>query len=316
MVENPNNIIVPVLIIGFNRPDVIKQSFEYIRKARPEKLYVAIDGPRNGVAEDVDLINKVRSVVQNIDWQCEKYYKFNETNQGAELTVSSAIFWVLNNEKYVIVLEDDIIAPLSFLKFAQEMLIKYEHEAQIATVTGSNFTPIPVPDNADYFFAKYGHSWGWATWKRAWDGFDINAEIHKDHLKKSFLGNCCNSSDEVRYYQRLFRAMRKKGIGNNTWDSVGLYRHRINGLLSIIPRVNLTSNIGVVGLHARGITEHHFRPVDVDFIVKQHPQKVVCYTDFDKYHFNTYINKKRPLAKRIKNKLMHFQKKIFKHGEY
>ena len=67
MVENPNNIIVPVLIIGFNRPDVIKQSFEYIRKARPEKLYVAIDGPRNGVAEDVDLINKVRSVVQNID---------------------------------------------------------------------------------------------------------------------------------------------------------------------------------------------------------------------------------------------------------
>lgn len=307
---NNTKIEVPVLLIGFNRPEIIKQSFEYIRKARPEKLYVAIDGPRADVADDVELINKVRNIVQNVDWPCQKYFKFNEANQGAEITVSSAITWALNKEEYVIILEDDIISPLSFFKFAQEMLIRYENEPQIATVSGSNFTPIPVPDKADYFFAKYGHSWGWATWKRAWDGFSLYTEIHETHLKKSFLMKYCNSLEEVRYYQRMFRIMRNRGIGKNTWDMVGLYRHRINDHLSIIPRVNLTSNIGVEGLHARGITEHHFRPVDNDFVVERHPNKVECFTDFDRYHFNTYINKKRPFLNRIKNKLKHLHKKI------
>ena len=65
--RNGFKIEVPILLIGFNRPEIILQSFEYIRKARPEKLYVAIDGPRNGVDEDVELIKKVRSIVQNID---------------------------------------------------------------------------------------------------------------------------------------------------------------------------------------------------------------------------------------------------------
>ena len=66
-------IEVPVLLIGFNRPEIIQQSFEQIRKAKPEKLYVAVDGPRNEVIEDVDLINKVKGIVQDIDWQCDLF---------------------------------------------------------------------------------------------------------------------------------------------------------------------------------------------------------------------------------------------------
>lgn len=313
MVED-SIIEVPILLIGFNRPEIIQESFEYIRTARPKKLYVALDGPRENIEGEAELVKKVQSIVQNVDWPCVTNYRFNEKNKGAEITVSSAIFWVLSKEKYVIILEDDIIAPLSFFRFAQEMLIRYENDYRIATVTGSNFTPIPVPGDSDYFFAKYGHSNGWATWKRAWDGFDLNTEIQETHQKKSFLRKYCNSPDEVRYYQRKFRAMRKRGAGNNTWDSIVLYRHRINNYLSVIPKVNLTSNIGIYGLHARGKTEHHFRPMDMDFIVKHHPPKVECYNDFDKYHFSTYINRKRPLIKRIKKKLMHFHKKVFTHG--
>jgi len=307
-------IFVPVLIVAFNRPHIIEKTFKYIRKAEPKTLYVVVDGPRKEIEGETELVNQVKEFLKDIDWDCDTHYKFNDSNRGAENTVSSAISWVFEKEEFAIILEDDIIAPLSFLKFAQEMLIRYKDEPRISTVTGSNFTPIPIPGNSDYFFAKYGHSWGWATWRRAWDGFDLNTEINENHLKKTFLKTCCNSLDEIRFYQRMFRAMKKRGPGKNTWDSIGLYRHRINNHLSIIPRVNLTSNIGVEGLHASGITEHHFRPVDNDFIVKQHPQKVECYIDFDKYHFNTYINKKRPFIKRIKNKLKRFHKKIFIYG--
>jgi len=303
MIKN-DEIIAPILIIGFNRPDIIKQTFEYIRKAKPIKLYVAIDGPRPEKEGEADLVKQVKEVVENVDWPCETHYKYNETNKGAEVTVSSAISWVFEKEEYAIILEDDIIAPMSFLKFAQEMLIKYKTFKTISYITGCNFTPIRVPDNSDYFFAKYGHYWGWATWKRAWKGFDLNITVSKEYLKMSYLKSITSCRKEARYYKKLFININKRGKGNNAWDTIALYLHRINGTLAIIPRVNLTSNIGVYGLHAHGRTKHHFRPFDENFIVKRHPDKIEYFEEYDKFHFKNYILKnKSPLWKRIIRKL-------------
>jgi hypothetical protein len=294
---------IPVLIIGFNRPNVSIKTFEYIRQARPHKLYIAIDAARPEVKGEDILVQQVKDIYNQVDWTCETHYKFNEKNKGAEVTVSTAISWVFQTEEYAIILEDDIVAPLSFLYFAQEMLKKYKDDDRIGTVTGSNFTPIPVPNNTDYFFAKYGHSWGWATWKRNWNDFDLNVKIPEEHLGLKFLGTITNSKEEAKFYQRYFRRIKEKGPQKRTWDEVGNYLHRINNRLSIIPRVNLTSNIGIFGVHAKGKSEHHYRPFDENFLVKKHPDRVECYTEYDIHHFNTYINKKQPIAKRILNKI-------------
>lgn len=297
-------INVPILIIAFNRPDVSKQTFEYIRAAKPEKLYIAVDGAREGKAGEEILVKQVKEILQNVDWPCETHYKFNETNKGAEVTVSSAISWIFETEKYAIILEDDIVAPLPFLKFAQEMLIKYKDDNRIGTVSGSNFTPIPVPNDTDYFFAKYGHSGGgWATWKRVWDSFDLNIEVADEHLDLKYLKTITNSNSEAKYLQRSFISLRDKGRGNSTWDHVGNYFHRINKRLSIIPKVNLTSNIGIYGFHAKGESEHHFRPFNDDFVAIKHPDKVECFTEYDVHHFKNYINKKTPFHKRMLRRL-------------
>ena len=39
---------VPVLLLVFNRPETAALVMEAIRAARPERLYVAADGPREG----------------------------------------------------------------------------------------------------------------------------------------------------------------------------------------------------------------------------------------------------------------------------
>ena len=297
-------IEVPVLVIGFNRPDVIRQTFDLVCQAQPLKLYVAIDGPRADKEGEANLVEEVKAIVQQVDWECETYYRFHTENKGAEITVSSAIAWVLEKEEYVIVLEDDIIAPVAFLRFAQEMLIRYKDDPRIAIVSGCNFTPIPTPNDEDYFFAKYGHSWGWATWQRVWEDFDLNREIKKEHLKLSFLKSITNLTKEAKYYRKLFKRMRKRGVGNNTWDYMALYTFRIKNTLSIVPRVNLTSNIGIYGLHARGKSEHHFRPYDADFVAHQHPATIECWTEYDKHHFTTYIYRfTTPLYKRVRNKI-------------
>ena len=297
-------IEAPILIIAFNRPDISAKTFEYIRKAQPQKLYIAIDGHRPDKEGEINLVEQVKKVFENVDWPCETHYKYNDTNKGAELTVSSAISWVFEKEKYAIILEDDIVAPLSFLKFAQEMLIKYEDNERIGTVTGSNFTPIPVPDNTDYFFAKYGHSGGgWATWKRVWEGFDLYVDIPAEHLTLKYLKTVTNSINEAQYYQKVFKNLKEKGRGNSAWDYISLYFHRINERLSIIPRINLTSNIGTYGLHTRGQSEYHYRPFDEYFEVQKHPANVECFTQYDIHHFKNYIIGKSPLHKRTGKKL-------------
>jgi len=298
----------PVLFIGFNRPEVSLQTFDYIRKAKPTKLYIAIDGPRADKPGEEKLVAEVKKIVENVDWPCETHYKYNETNKGAEITVSSAISWVFETEEYAIILEDDIVAPLSFFKFAQEMLMKYKDDDRFCIVTSNNYTPIKLPNDEDYFFAKYGHTWGWATWKRAWKDYDLNKEIKDEHLDLQYLSQMTNTRKEALYYKKLFTRLKSAGKGNNTWDYMRVYTHFVSGQLSIIPSVNLSSNIGVVGLHARGKTDSHYRLYDENFTVRNHPSKIDCNIEFDKHHFKKHINPRSSLTKRAYKKAMRILK--------
>ncbi|MDX1652432.1 MAG: nucleotide-diphospho-sugar transferase [Brumimicrobium sp.] len=305
------SIKVPILIIAFNRPEVTRDTFEFIKKAKPEKIYIAVDGHRENVPGEKEKVEEVKNILSDITWKCSVQYKFNESNRGAEITVSSAISWVLEREENVIILEDDIIAPWGFLKFAEEMLIKYQDNEQIATVTGSNFTPIPFPNNEDYCFARYGHSWGWATWRRAWKDFDLNLSVKPEHLRMDFLRTVTVNEREAKFLKKQFLKLMHKGPGNSTWDYTANYFLRVNNKLSIIPRVNLTSNIGIYGLHARGKTQHHFRPYDENFKATKHPSEVAYFREFDQFHFDNYISLKRPLSIRTLKKLKRIIKSIY-----
>ncbi|HLZ16590.1 MAG TPA: hypothetical protein VKQ08_06095, partial [Cyclobacteriaceae bacterium] len=50
----------PVLLVIFNRPETTRLVFEAIRKAKPSKLYVAADGPRDNVKSDIDRCTEAR----------------------------------------------------------------------------------------------------------------------------------------------------------------------------------------------------------------------------------------------------------------
>lgn len=47
---------VPVLLIFFTRPDTFKKVFEKVKEARPSKLFLACDGPRDNRSDDAEKI--------------------------------------------------------------------------------------------------------------------------------------------------------------------------------------------------------------------------------------------------------------------
>jgi len=295
------NIIItkPVLLIAFNRPDTTKKVFQKIREAKPEKLYIAVDGARLVKNGESKLVEQVKEITKNVDWKCETHYKFNESNLGAEVTVSNAITWVLEKEEYVIILEDDIIAPFSFFQFAQEMLEKYKHHENIYMISSCNQTPMEIQNNEDYLFSKYGHTWGWATWKRAWERFDLYINDFDKYLDSDILNALTDTKAEKKYWYNLLKRMKYQGSGNNNWDYCWLYIQFKEQALSIVPKNHISSNIGIYGLHARGQTTSHYRPYDEHYIVKKHPIKVIRNIEYDKYHFNNHINKNTTFVKRL-----------------
>lgn len=297
MSDNKFKIDVPILLIGFNRPDIIEQSVENLSHYALQKLYVAIDGPRASNKDDDKKVAEVREIVRGIDFCPNVYYKISEENHGAEVTVSSAIAWVLEQEECVIVMEDDIIAHRSFFQFMQEMLALYKDDPRVAMVSGCNYTPMAFPNNEDYCFCQCGHtSGGWATWRRVWHNYNLFEDIKDEFLKDEFLQSISANKRIAKYRKKKFQRLKENG-GNNNWDMMFGYYRNTRRLLSIVPRSHLTSNIGVYGLHQHGATMANYRPIDDDFVAIHHPKEVIWNKKYDAYHYHKWIE--RTLWKRV-----------------
>src|SRR5690606_28025389 len=109
------------------------------------------------------------------DWNCEVHTLFRDTNLGCKQAVSGAISWFFEQEEMGIILEDDCLPAASFFEYCAFFLDKYQHDERIMQVSGLNFAGTYPQAGYGYLFSKFGGIWGWATWKRAWEKFTLDA---------------------------------------------------------------------------------------------------------------------------------------------
>lgn len=298
-----SEITAPILLIAFNRPDTTRIVFDKIRNAKPLKLYVAVDGPRkNKEGEDIR-VNEVRNIVKNVDWECEFHFLFRDLNLGCGIGVSSAITWAFETTDKLIIIEDDCLPAMPFFAFCNILLEKYKDDTRICMISGNNYTEKANKTDDSYFFSKYGHIWGWATWKRTWDKYDFEMIDWPSFRNTNQICNVFRGKKEQRFFLTFynnFLAKKEKG----TWDYQWFYcRIKDNGL-SIVPSQNLVTNIGVQGVHTGNKSEAHFSPVNEDFRINKEPQFILCNAYYDKQHFTQWINKKSNFLTRIIRKLV------------
>lgn len=232
----------PLLLLLFNRPEETRRVFKEIRKARPTKLFIAADGPRGAYPEDEKRCKQARAATEKIDWQCETQRLYRNTNLGCKDAVSGALDWFFANVDEGIVLEDDILPGESFFNFCEEMLNFYRRDKDVMHISGANFSKGNVKIDSSYYFSKYIHVWGWATWRRAWKHYDVSMKSWKKFNSMVFLDKYKTDLVEKLYWKTLFKASVDNKI--DTWDYQWVYSVWVNGGKSIIPSVNLVKNIG------------------------------------------------------------------------
>lgn len=233
----------PVLFLVFNRPDTTAQVFEAIRAAQPPRLYIAADGPREGRLGEMVVCQLVRDIATRVDWPCEVKTLFQERNLGCKLGVSTGISWFFEQEPEGIILEDDVVPVPSFFGYCDELLEKYRLDERVGMISGSNLVSSRVNCAESYFFSKIPLIWGWASWRRAWQQYDVAikewpAWNRSGGLQKLFP----NRPLVISYWRDAFNRVFDGKL--NTWDYQLILTRWRSGGLTIIPKNNLTDNLG------------------------------------------------------------------------
>ena len=180
----------PVLLITFNRTDTTLRVFNAIRKAKPPKLYVFNDGPRKNNENDRKAREEINQIIDKIDWKCDLTLFFPEKGFGPGFGPANAISWAFEKEDRLIILEDDCVPSQPFFSFCNHILEKYNDDTRVWLVSGrSHQQGSKFFEKQDYIFSHYGHTWGWATWKRCWDHFDLEMKKWPDFYQNGGFSN-------------------------------------------------------------------------------------------------------------------------------
>lgn len=245
---------VPILLITWRRIDTTKRLIDKLRNMEPSTLYIASDGAREGNAEEQLEVEKTRTLINSsIDWPCTIYKRYSQCNQGCKAGPSNAISWFFENVEEGIILEDDIIPDESFFPYCQQLLEKYRNNHKIGSITACNFQPQTSSGKDSYYFSRYVHVWGWATWRRAWKHYDDSMQSWP-HLRDI---NWLNTLTPGRRFSKFWASKFNSVYSGNkdAWDYVWVFSCWNKGFLSCTPKTNLASNIGFGKLATHTTTE-------------------------------------------------------------
>jgi hypothetical protein len=231
----------PVVIIIYHRPQMTVKVIDSLREVKPSQIFVIADGPKD--KQDVEKCKKTRDLIKSIDWKCEIHKNYSLKNLGLRKRVVTGLDWVFSKVDRAIILEDDLVIDKSFYDFCENTLEKYKNDSKIISISGNNFLFGRHKIKYSYFFSRHIYSWGWATWRRAWKLYDDTMSDWPLVKSKNILSDIFEEWIELTYWNRIFDLTFERKI--NSWAYAWTYTAFINNKLTIVPSINLVSNVGI-----------------------------------------------------------------------
>jgi hypothetical protein len=281
-------LTTPVALIFFKRPEVTERVFKRIAEAKPQTLLLIADGPRT--KEEAGACAEVREIVERVDWDCLVLKNYSDVNLGCRHRPATGIDWVFSQVNEAIILEDDCVPSLSFFYFCQTLLERYRDDQRIFMIGGNNFQGGMRRTEDSYYFSRYPGTWGWATWKRAWNHFDRTMSTWPAFRAVGQMRWVFENPAERQYWEPYFQLCHDNKL--DAWDYIWFYSCLTQSGLIIEPSVNLVSNIGF-GPHATHTVDTDPRFSDVpsgEIWEIKHPQHVMRNVEADAYYFDKVVS--------------------------
>jgi hypothetical protein len=234
----------PVLLLAWRRHHTLRQVIDAIRPVAPTRLFVACDGPNPERPGEAEKVTATRAVIESeIDWPCQIKRLYSDTNQGCRLGVSRAITWFFEQVEEGIILEDDCVPHPDFFSYCSTLLERYRHDTRVWCIAGNNFQDGQWRGDGSYYFSRYNHCWGWASWRRCWQHYDAELCQWPALRDSGLLGTIFEDPVERKYWSGIWQRLVDEGKPD-TWDYQWTFTCLANGGLSALPNCNLVSNVG------------------------------------------------------------------------
>ena len=283
----------PVALIIFRRPDLTARTLAEIAKVRPQKLLVIADGPSPSRPGEAEKCAAARAVIDaHVDWPCEVLKFYSDVNLGVRDWLAAGLNWVFEQCEEAIVLEDDDVPHVSFFPFCAELLQRYRDDERVMLINGSNYLLGRKVTANSYYFSRYFHCWGFASWRRAWKHYDVKMSAWSELRHTPWLMDiCAGNQAEAGYFANIFDRMAAGEIP--TWDYQVTFMQWAHSGLVITPSVNLISNVGHgpgVGFYSQDLDNPYaFAPLaEMEFPLK-HPPRVLRDLLADRYEYKLNI---------------------------
>ena len=244
--------LAPVVVFAYRRPDHIRSTLTSLMRCEgfeQSPVIVYCDGPRD--IKETDSVMATRELARSMLGEHAEYH-FSEVNLGLSRSVIAGVSDVVGRFGRAIVVEDDLELSTSFLTFMNQALDRYANDESVFQVSGYMFDVPILKDTPSALFLPFTVSWGWATWKRAWDQFDPQATGWEALRTNKVLRRRFNLDGTYDYATMLMRQM--EGL-RDSWAVRWYWTvFKANGLV-LFPPISLVSNTGFdgSGTHGRGL---------------------------------------------------------------
>jgi Glycosyl transferase family 2 len=241
----------PIAIFAYKRPEHLRSTLDSLKRCdgfAGSKIIVFGDGPKT--RSDHDAVETTRRIVRaELGSQAE--YHFRDKNAGLAASIMDGVNQVTQRFGRVIVLEDDLDLSPNFLAYVNAGLDRYEQETRVYQISAQLFDTPELHERHEALFLPFTTSWGWGTWRRAWDRFDPTAEGWQQLRTDRALRRQFNLGESYDFSTMLERQM--AGFGDS-WAIRWYWSVFRNKGVACFPPVSLVRNTGLdgSGTHGRG----------------------------------------------------------------
>ncbi len=238
--DNAYHVKTAIALIVYKRPDKTRKVLEALSKVVCGRVYVIADGPKN--ERERESVYNVREMIET-KLSGNVYNIYSENNMGSRQRVVSGLNHAFQYEDELIVIEDDIIPTPAFFEFCDNMLERYRKDERVFMVSGRNHLGSYGDGDNSYIFTLEAYTWGWATWRRAWEMYDSTLKIYENRVSKRRFNQ---SLKEMKYLRISIKRGVRKALQNrlDAWDYQWNYAMICNEGLCIVPVVNMIRNDG------------------------------------------------------------------------
>jgi hypothetical protein len=229
----------PILIIAYNKPDLLEGMLQKILALPRCSIYIHLDGP-----QETDSSRRINQECQAVITAFENSYgKVNKSiksfNLGGKDGVLSAIDWFFLSEDFGIILEEDIDFNAEIFKFVE---FGYKFMVEDKNLFALCFFN-PVMNLDSNFYLNHWLPWGWATSAVQWKS--IRSEIKSVNLTIS-KGYRRHPSKRLSVRHYLNSIIRKVDSGEiKTWDAQVHALVIKHNKFVLFPKQSLTKHLGV-----------------------------------------------------------------------